>query len=492
MVVVVGHGKLQGEQVEPVEPLLIQRFKSWLEPAPSAEDAAREPFFTGGLVVLDTNILLSLYEYTESAREEVFAALEAVSTRLWLPHQVGLEFVRGRRSTLESRKAALTDAAKGVNQHLMQAVKSVLAARNVVTKQIAKYGAASDAGEELDALINDEGVKALLQEYRAALKDRLDALKSQHGLPADLTEANDPVLLRVAHMYGDRIGAQPGDAVLRARIEEAHSFRYPNAIPPGYGDLGKDTPMRAAGDFLLWEELVEHAKTLPAGSRRVLLVSNDTKEDWYETRKGTGGTKRPSPMLFEELRARADAELRIETPSLFYAGIKKFLHADLKETTYEEIERVSSAQETHTGEGEDDTVTLDNASHVTPHPGLALEAFHSVGLTTAGTRAALESRAPSFRTFQWWLIGVTVLLGRREAAAGEPSIDIAAASRGDKPPTGAWEPATVFSPEHWVYRDSSWIATWFIQLLKELPQSDHANLRSLAAQQAEVNRSAFE
>ncbi|MFI9160010.1 PIN-like domain-containing protein [Kitasatospora aureofaciens] len=469
------------------EPLLIQRFRSWLEPAPSAEDTAREGFFTKGLVVLDTNILLSLYEYTESAREDVFTALEAVSDRLWMPHQVGLEFVRGRRSTLESRKAALTSAAKEVNHHLMQAVGSVIAARNTVIKQLAKYGAALDAGEELALLISDSSVSDLLQENRALLKKHLDGLKSQHGLPADLAEAHDPVLLRVARMYGDRIGAQPDDSVLRARLEEAIGFRFPNEIPPGYRDLGKDTPVKAAGDFLLWEEVVEHAKGLPAGSR-ILFVSNDTKEDWYETRKGSGGTQRPWPRLFEELRTRAGAELRMETPSLFYAGIKQFLHTDLDATTYEEIKRVSSAQDLPADEDhETGLVTVHSAAHLAPPKGLATEVSRSVGLTTAGARTALESAAPSFRIFQWWIIGVTAQLGRRDPSAAEFKIDIAAAVRGDEAPHGSWEPATVFRPGEWVHRDACWIASWFIRLLKELPKSDHAVLRSLAAQQAEAN-----
>ncbi|MFC7470849.1 PIN-like domain-containing protein [Actinomadura keratinilytica] len=54
--------------------------------------------------MLDTNVLLSLYEYTETSRKEVLSALEQTAGRLWMPYQVGLEFVRGRRSTLESRK----------------------------------------------------------------------------------------------------------------------------------------------------------------------------------------------------------------------------------------------------------------------------------------------------------------------------------------------------------------------------------------------------
>ncbi|MFD6417928.1 PIN-like domain-containing protein [Streptomyces sp. NPDC060194] len=478
--------------MDPSEPPLIQRFKSWLEPAPSAEDAAREQFFTNGLVVLDTNILLSLYEYTETAREDVFTALEAVSDRLWMPHQVGLEFVRGRRSTLESRKAALTGAAKDVNRHLTQAVASVIAARNVVINQLVKYGAPLDAGEELTLLISDSSVSALLQENRALLKKHLDGLKSQHGLPANLAEADDPVLLRVARMYGDRIGAQPDDSVLRARIEEAVGFRFPNEIPPGYRDFGKDTPVKAAGDFLLWEEVVEHAQSLPAGSR-ILFVSNDTKEDWYETRKGAGGTQRPWPRLFDEVRTRAGAELRIETPSLFYAGIKQFLHTDLDATTYEEIERVSSAQDLPADEDEGTSlVTVHSAAHLAPPRGLATQAGISVGLTTMGTRTVLESAAPSFRIFQWWIIGVTAQLERREASTAEFKIDIAAAVRSDEPPRGSWEPATVFKPGDWVHRDSCWIAAWFIRLLNELPKHDHPVLRSLAAQQAEANRSASE
>ncbi|GGX44982.1 PIN-like domain-containing protein [Streptomyces fructofermentans] len=475
--------------MDPSEPPLIQRFRSWLEPAPSAEDAAREQFFTSGLVVLDTNILLSLYEYTESAREDVFTALEAVSDRLWMPHQVGLEFVRGRRSTLESRKAALTGAAKEVNQHLTQAVASVIAARNVVIRHLAKYGAALDVGEELALLISDSSVSDLLQENRALLKKHLDGLKLQHGLPANVAEANDPVLLRVARMYGDRIGTQPADSVLRERIEEAVGFRFPNEIPPGYRDFGKETPVKAAGDFLLWEEVVEYAQSLPAGSR-ILFVSNDTKEDWYETRKGAGGAQRPWPRLFDEVRTRAGAELRIETPSLFYAGIKQFLHTDLDVTTYEEIERVSSALDPPVdGDEESSLVTVQSAAHLAPPRGLATQAARSVGLTTMGTRTALESAAPSFRIFQWWIIGVTAQLGRREVSAAEFKIDIAAAVRGDEPPRGSWEPATVFRPGDWVHRDSCWIASWFIRLLSELPKSDHDVLRSLAAQQAEANRS---
>ncbi len=473
----------------PTEPPLIQRFRSWLEPAPSAEDAARERFFTDGLVVLDTNILLSLYEYTESAREDVFTALEAVSERLWMPHQVGLEFVRGRRGTLESRKAALDTSAKEVNQHLTKAVASVIAARNVVVRQLAKYGAALDVGDELTKVISDASVKDLLLKNRELLKAHLEGLKSQHGLPQGLAGPNDPVLLRVAHMYGDRIGTQPNDSVLRARIEEAVDFRFPNEIPPGYRDFGKETPMKAAGDFLLWEEVIEHAQSLPTGSR-ILFVSNDTKEDWYESRKGSGDTQRPWPMLFDEVRKRTGTELRIETPSLFYAGIKQFLHTGLDANTYEEIERISSAQDIPVGEDEGTSlVTVHSATHLAPPRGLATEASRAIGLTTTGTQAALKSSAPSFRIFQWWIIGVTAQLGRREASASEVKIDIAAAVRGDKPTHGQWEPATRLRPGDWVHRESCWIASWFIRLLHELPRSDHDVLRSLAAQQAEANRS---
>ncbi|MDQ1028967.1 putative nucleic-acid-binding protein [Streptomyces umbrinus] len=468
------------------DPVLLQRFAAWLQPQPSVEDAERREFFQDGIIVLDTNVLLSLYEYTETSREEVLSALEQTAGRLWMPYQVGLEFVRGRRSTLESRKRALSDAASEVNKKLMAARKAIVEAKNLVCAQLEKYARAPEEIASLDELTKDSAVDKHLSVYREEFKRHLDMLKADHDLALNAADAVDPILPRVAKLYGEGVGQQPNDEVLRTRLEEATTFRFPNKIPPGFADSDKDTPLRSAGDFLLWEELIEHVSQLPQSSRRVLFVSNDTKEDWYESESGSRNS-RPWPSLIDELKRRAGADLRIETQLNFYGGIREFLDAELAEDTYAEIVRVSG---TFDGKIQDDgiLVNAESAPQLAPPEGLALSALQSVELASSAVRVALESSSPSQWMFQWWLIGVTAQLGRRIPEEWEPSIDIAAASRSLEPPSPLWKPGTVLPPGEWLHRDSSWIAPWFMELLDATPQMDRAVLRRLAAQQAEKNR----
>ncbi|MFE3857994.1 PIN-like domain-containing protein [Streptomyces griseorubiginosus] len=468
------------------DPVLLQRFAAWLKPQPSAVDAERRAFFQNGLIVLDTNVLLSLYEYTETSRAEVLSALDQTAGRLWMPYQVGLEFIRGRRSTLESRKRALADAGSDVNKKLMAARKAIVEAKNLVCAQLDKYARASEEIASLDALVKDAEVDKHLSIYRDEFKRHLDMLKADHVLAPNAADTEDPILPRVAALYGEGVGHQPDDEVLRQRLEEATAFRFPNKIPPGFADSDKDTPLKSAGDFLLWEELVEHVSKLSGSTRRVLFVSNDTKEDWYESESGTRSS-RPWPSLVDELKRRAGAELRIETQLNFYGGIREFLNFELAEDTYAEIIRVSETFDLNI-QNDGPVVTEKTAAQLSPPEGLALVALQSAGLTSPAVRAVIESSSPSHSLFQWWLIGVTAQLGRRVPDDWEPSVSIAAASRASEPPTPLWKPGTALPAGEWLHRDSSWIAPWFMELLDIAPKMDRAVLRGLAAQQAAENR----
>jgi rRNA-processing protein FCF1 len=55
---------------------------------------------TAGLVVPDSNVLLNLYRYNEQARADLFAVLQRLGSRLWIPHQVLKEFWRNRESAI--------------------------------------------------------------------------------------------------------------------------------------------------------------------------------------------------------------------------------------------------------------------------------------------------------------------------------------------------------------------------------------------------------
>lgn len=319
---------------------MLRQYRAWLEPD---SDSHREEFFARGLIVLDTNVLLSLYEYTPAARDEVLRTLQRVKSRLWLPYQVGLEFVRGRHRVLDSRARTLKAAPNTVNQKLGEAQQAIVAARRLIQDLLMRYGRNDTSAYALDKAISDEAIKKLLTPWRDQLLNHVRELK-EHDLKPAMLGHGDVVLQRVAELFGERIAPQPLPEMIRRRVEEAASYRYPNRIPPGFSDTDKDTPLRSAGDYLMWEELIEHAATQDSVSR-VLFVSADVKEDWYEPAE-PGRGPRPWPMLAEELHLRSGADLRVETPQRFFEGIEKFLGAEIGDSTFQEINSVAEAPTT--------------------------------------------------------------------------------------------------------------------------------------------------
>ncbi|MFD5511382.1 PIN-like domain-containing protein [Streptomyces sp. NPDC127051] len=461
---------------------LVEHFRSWILPDGGVGAADRKAFFEDALVVLDTNVLLSLYEYNPAVRNQVLSVLAQISKRLWLPYQVGQEFVRGRRRVIIERSRELGDAAAAIDRHLQQAHKSILAASAHVKLLLKKYANDDAAQSGLDETINQATVKALLGEWQALLKDHAKQLKNGHDLMPAAVESDDPVLPEVAALFEGRLAPPTEYTVVQRRLEEALSFRFPNEIPPGFADNGKGKPLDRVGDYLIWAEILDRAAEPDV--RRVLLVSADTKKDWYEDVDAKGG-KRPWPQLFEELRQRTGAELRIEQPGQFFQGIEEFLapSAELTTAAYDEIDRAAEAVEQRVTEG-DSSVTDDNAHVVIPPDGLALTAYRAAGLTTRTVRQLAESERR--RHFQWWLIGVTAELGIRVPGDDEPLVELCAAVRSQARPAPEWYPGATLAQGEWPYRSDTWVAPWFVQLVRDAGETDRAPLQRLAARQVQA------
>ncbi|MFE7562380.1 PIN-like domain-containing protein [Kitasatospora sp. NPDC057500] len=460
----------------------MEQFRSWILPDSGAGAGDRKAFFEDALVVLDTNVILSLYEYNHIVRNQVLDALGQISTRLWLPYQVGQEFVRGRHRVLVQRDKELRGAASALDQLLQRAGQAVLDAKDHVKGLLARYANDSAAQAGLDEAINPAAVKAMLSEWQGMLKGHVEQLKSGYDLQPAAIRQVDPVLPELAALFGDRIAPPTDYRVQQRRLEEALSFRFPNRIPPGFADEGKGRPLDQAGDYFIWAEILE--KAADPEVKRVLFVSSDKKQDWYEELELNGG-KRPWPQLFVELRQRSGAELRIEQPGQFFQGIDEFLapSAELTSATFDEIDRAAEAVAQRSAEDRP-AVRDDNAHTAAPPDGLAVEAYRAAGLTTRTARQLAESERR--RHFQWWLIGATVELGFRVPSDDEPLVDVCAAVRSEVRPAPEWYPGTVLAQGEWPYRSDTWVAPWFVQLVRELGETDRLPLQRLAARQVQL------
>ncbi|WP_159058590.1 PIN-like domain-containing protein [Streptomyces europaeiscabiei] len=455
---------------------LIRQYRDWIQSGPSEDSPDRRQFFTHGTVVLDTNVLLSLYEYTPAARTQVLEALQSVQQRLWLPHQVGLEFVQNRHRIIIGRKKALEAASKNLQSKIGEARTAILDARKLVQDLLLKYAQDTKAKEALESDISDQAVRALLSEWTKALGDHIQRLK-EYDLAISSVEKGDPVLSQVAALFGDKIAEPPDPTEIRRRVDEAATYRFPNQIPPGFADAGKGTPLSSSGDFLLWEETIEHMAASTERSQ-LLFVSNDTKDDWYQP-AGNGRGSRPWPSLASELRARTGAELRIETPGEFYRGVNRFLDAEIAEATYAEIDRAAENLI-------EVVITEQEAVHAQPRPDLIAASFEAAGLDESLLDSI--SDAASRLLFTWWLIGITAQLERRRRFEEEPDVSVLPATRSETQPDPGWLPGRRLHLGEWPYRSSSWIAPWFVQAVNCASRHDRQIMQQLAARQLDVER----
>lgn len=73
---------------------LIRQYRDWIQSSPSEDSPDREQFFTQGTVVLDTNVLLSLYEYLLPPANRCWRPSGACSTGCGCHTRSGLSLSR--------------------------------------------------------------------------------------------------------------------------------------------------------------------------------------------------------------------------------------------------------------------------------------------------------------------------------------------------------------------------------------------------------------
>ncbi|MFD8508955.1 PIN-like domain-containing protein [Streptomyces sp. NPDC059687] len=272
---------------------------------------------THGLVAPDANVLLNLYRYTEQARGDLLRALGAVEDRLWVPHQVLVEFWRNRESTLSDARSSGAQAAEDMAGHAAQAERTLRTWANRVA-------------------LPEEETDRLRSQLNKVFDDVQETIvKVGEGEWQNITHdtSTDPVIAELEPALDSRVGAPLSPLDHDKAIAEGMR-RVEKRLPPGYMDKTKEG-VGAAADYLVWEQVLREA-----GRRQcdVLFVTADVKEDWW--RKEQGFNRGPRPELTEELRTRGGGRLFMLTPKRFLEVAAPILEFGLREGSVEDIERV--------------------------------------------------------------------------------------------------------------------------------------------------------
>lgn len=241
------------------------------------------------LFIPDSSFLCNLYRLPASSREEMFKALDAVSNRIWVPHQVALEFFRNRPAVIADQRKKFSE------------VKNLIfELRDNFTSELKKLKL-----KKRHSLINPDTFEKRLKELLGDFNNEITALEEQQ-----ITIDSDPILNDLAKLINDKIGEPPENQDKIDELYKKGEIQYQKKIPPGYMDASKSKDkegpfygfggivyQRQFGDFLIWTQILEEAKN--SNQTSVIFLTDDSKEDWYWI---VGGQKLgPRPELVEEI-----------------------------------------------------------------------------------------------------------------------------------------------------------------------------------------------
>lgn len=286
-------------------------FQSYYPPSKDYFDA----LWKDAIIVIDTNVLLDMYRYSDSTRRDFLTLFEKVSDRLWVPHQVGLEFSRNRPGVI-AEQVQMFQKATGLLSSL----------RESTAKEIEKI-----LSFRLHPVLSKEEFKKAFEDPVAELEKKIEDYTNTHP---DLL-ADDPILDSLLTLLDGRVGS-PFD---ESRLEEIYKQgmqRYEKDLPPGYEDArgpNKKEGNAIYADLVLWFQILEHARESKASG--VIFVCNDMKEDWWWFSKGRNLGCRPE--LRDELHAAAGARFHIYTSERFLHFAPERISIKVKEESIDEV-----------------------------------------------------------------------------------------------------------------------------------------------------------
>jgi predicted nucleic acid-binding protein len=282
------------------------------------------------LVVLDTNVLLNLYRSNERTRSDTLSVLEKLRDRLWVPHQVLAEFWRNR--DLPSVRGHHLTKAREVSSALDKVSRSVNDALDRWLKEV--------------HLNSDDGVTQRISVARDSLTETLSSLKGfikeqaeKDALEGTTATHTDPVLRSLEGLLDGRFGEPFSEDDLSNMVKKAQE-RAEKRIPPGYMDHSKP-PEQAAGDYLLWEQILGEAERRRCD---VLLVTGDVKEDWWISGDGQMPA-RPRNELVIELRKRGGGALFMLTPSQLLSRAEEIFDLRVDERSVSDLAASETSRE---------------------------------------------------------------------------------------------------------------------------------------------------
>lgn len=305
------------------------------------------------LFVFDTNVLLNLYRYQSTTRDELLKVLSQLQERIWIPHHVGLEFQRNRLSVIAEQ-----------NRRFIEVRRTIEKAKSGLFTELEKLQL-----QTRHSLIDPQPLTTGFERIVSDFLVELERLQETQQKPT----STDPLKEKIEVLFTSRVGAPPESQEEINQLYKQADERFKHKIPPGFQDADKDAGgyinggifyKCMYGDYLVWEQLIAHSKSAKINS--LIFVTDDG--DWWQSLDFDGKkTIGPHPELIEEIHLKASVDnFLMYSPESFLKFSKEFLKAKVSDETLEDVRQV--AQESY--QSSNPAVSVSQEVDINPSPDL--------------------------------------------------------------------------------------------------------------------------
>jgi len=274
------------------------------------------------LFVFDTSTLLNIYRYELKTRNELIKTLREISEmdRLWIPHQVVLEYHENRSKVI---------------QRLKKPYESMIRDIDKVQASICGHIETYKSHHNINHV--DELIDEINQKFKH-IKDILDNCEKEHPNWSE----DDEIQTAIEDIFDGKIG----DPYAQKTLEEIYrrgEIRYNLEIPPGYMDSkGKKAKVdyKKYGDLVIWFQLMDKAKET---HKPIILITNDDKDDWWL--RSNSEIIGPRHELIQEFNSETNQSFYMYSADRFLGLVKEHLNIEIEQEIIEEIRNVRSLDE---------------------------------------------------------------------------------------------------------------------------------------------------
>lgn len=295
--------------------------------------------------ILDTNSILNLYRYSEETRKDFINVLCKIESRLWIPHQVALEFQENRTAVINEQE----------NKY-----KSI---KDILTKEESQI-----KGKLRRFSVNHEDFIVKLNKLFDEFLEETKLIESQQLK----LEEQDYIRDIIDNIFKDKIGEPPTEQELKEIYIDGEK-RYSIKYPPGFRDSSnkrKEPPYlykgmsfnREYGDLILWKEILKEVKS--RNWTHVIFITDDSKEDWWREEKGKTIGARPE--LVEEICQAGASIFYMYTPEHFLKFAKEYIKVDIKEESINQVKNISESKEAEKVEKQSNLTTASSVDYPCP------------------------------------------------------------------------------------------------------------------------------